>query len=90
MVIQITMFFTVLCWDYFNILAVIGKLSFPMMKENPSMFIYIVVNMNDWNKIIILKGNVKTRHWELAISTLTCDILVPIKRNLKTSKWICG
>lgn len=60
MVIQITMFFTVLCSDYFNVLAVIGKLSFPMMKENPSMFIYIVVNMNDWNKIIILKGNVKT------------------------------
>ena len=47
MVIQITMFFTVLCSDYFNVLAVIGKLSFPMMKENPSMFIYIVVNMND-------------------------------------------
>lgn len=60
MVIQITMFFTVLCSDYFNVLAVIGRLSFPMMKENPSMFIYIVVNMNDWNKIIILKGNVKT------------------------------
>ena len=60
MVIQITMFFTVLCSDYFNVLAVIGKLSFAMMKENPSMFIYIVVNMNDWNKIIILKGNVKT------------------------------
>ena len=60
MVLQITMFFTVLCSDYFNVLAVIGKLSFPMMKENPSMFIYIVVNMNDWNKIIILKGNVKT------------------------------
>lgn len=60
MLIQITMFFTVLCSDYFNVLAVIGKLSFPMMKENPSMFIYIVVNMNDWNKIIILKGNVKT------------------------------
>lgn len=60
MVIQITMFFTVLCSDYFNVLAVIGKLSFPMMKENPSMFIYIVVNMNDWNKIFILKGNVKT------------------------------
>ena len=60
MVIQITMFFTVLCSDYFNVLAVIGKLSFPMMKENPSMFIYIVVNMNDWNKVIILKGNVKT------------------------------
>lgn len=60
MVIQITMFFTVLCSDYFNVLAVVGKLSFPMMKENPSMFIYIVVNMNDWNKIIILKGNVKT------------------------------
>lgn len=60
MVIQITMFFTVLCSDYFSVLAVIGKLSFPMMKENPSMFIYIVVNMNDWNKIIILKGNVKT------------------------------
>ena len=60
MVIQITMFFTVLCSDYFNVLAVNGKLSFPMMKENPSMFIYIVVNMNDWNKIIILKGNVKT------------------------------
>ena len=60
MVIQITMFVTVLCSDYFNVLAVIGKLSFPMMKENPSMFIYIVVNMNDWNKIIILKGNVKT------------------------------
>ena len=60
MVIQITMSFTVLCSDYFNVLAVIGKLSFPMMKENPSMFIYIVVNMNDWNKIIILKGNVKT------------------------------
>ena len=60
MVIQITMFFTVLCSDYFNVLAVIGKLSFPMMKENPSMSIYIVVNMNDWNKIIILKGNVKT------------------------------
>ena len=47
MVIQLTMFFTVLCSDYFNVLAVIGKLSFPMMKENPSMFIYIVVNMND-------------------------------------------
>ena len=47
MVIQITMFFTVLCSDYFNVLAVIGKLSFPMMKENPSVFIYIVVNMND-------------------------------------------
>ena len=31
-----------------------------MMKENPSMFIYIVVNMNDWNRIIILKGNVKS------------------------------
>ena len=60
MVIQITMFFTVLCSDYFNVLAVIGKLSFAMMKENPSMSIYIVVNMNDWNKIIILKGNVKT------------------------------
>ena len=45
MVIQITMFFTVLCSDYFNVLAVIGKLSFPMMKENPSMFIYIVVNI---------------------------------------------
>ena len=60
MVIQITMFFTVLCSDYFNVLAVIGKLSFPMMKENPSMFIYIVVNVNDWNKIIILKANVKT------------------------------
>lgn len=60
MVIQITMFFTVLCSDYFNVLAVIGRLSFPMMKENPSVFIYIVVNMNDWNKIIILKGNVKT------------------------------
>ena len=60
MVIQITMFFTVLCSDYFNVLAVIGKLSFAMMKETPSMFIYIVVNMNDWNKIIILKGNVKT------------------------------
>ena len=60
MVIQITMFFTALCSDYFNVLAVIGKLSFPMMKENPSMFIYIVVNMNDWNKIFILKGNVKT------------------------------
>ena len=60
MLIQITMFFTVLCSDYFNVLAVVGKLSFPMMKENPSMFIYIVVNMNDWNKIIILKGNVKT------------------------------
>ena len=60
MVIQITMFFTVLCSDYFNVLAVIGKLSFPMMKENPSMFIYSVVNMNDWNKVIILKGNVKT------------------------------
>ena len=60
MVIQITMFFTVLCSDYFNVLAVIGKLSFPMMKENPSIFIYIVVNMNDWNKIFILKGNVKT------------------------------
>ena len=60
MVIQITMFFTVLCSDYFNVLAVIGKLSFPMMKENPSMFIYIVVNMNDWNKIFILKGNAKT------------------------------
>ena len=60
LVIQITMFFTVLCSDYFNVLAVIGKLSFPMMKENPSMFIYIVVNMNDWNKIFILKGNVKT------------------------------
>ena len=60
MLIQITMFFTVLCSDYFNVLAVIGNLSFPMMKENPSMFIYIVVNMNDWNKIIILKGNVKT------------------------------
>lgn len=59
MLIQITMFFTVLCSDYFNVLAVVGKLSFPMMKENPSMFIYIVVNMNDWNKIIILKGNVK-------------------------------
>lgn len=52
MLIQITMFFTVLCSDYFNVLAVIGKLSFPMMKENPSVFIYIVVNMNDWNKII--------------------------------------
>ena len=60
MVIQITMFFTVLCSDYFNVLAVIGKLSIAMMKENPSMSIYIVVNMNDWNKIIILKGNVKT------------------------------
>ena len=61
MVIQITMFFTVLCSDYFNVLAVIGKLSFAMMKENPSMSIYIVVvNMNDWNKITILKGNVKT------------------------------
>ena len=60
MLIQTRMFFTVLCPDYFNVLAVIGKLSFPMMKENPSMFIYIVVNMNDWNKIIILKGNVKT------------------------------
>ena len=60
MVIQITMFFTVLCSDYFNVLAVIGKLSIPMMKENSSMFIYIVVNMNDWNKIIILKSNVKT------------------------------
>lgn len=60
MVIQITMFFTVLCSDYFNVLAVIGKLSFAMMKENPSMSIYIVVNMIDWNKIIILKGNVKT------------------------------
>ena len=60
MVIQITMFFTVLCSDYFNVLAVIGKLSFAMMKENPSMSIYIVVNMNDWNKIIISKGNVKT------------------------------
>ena len=60
MVIQITMFFTVLCSDYLNVLAVIGKLSFAMMKENPSMSIYIVVNMNDWNKIIILKGNVKT------------------------------
>ena len=60
MLIQTRMFFTVLCSDYFNVLAVIGKLSFPMMKENPSMFIYIVVNMNDWNKIIILKGNVKT------------------------------
>lgn len=60
MLIQIRMFFTVLCSDYFNVLAVTGKLSFPMMKENPSMFIYIVVNMNDWNKIIILKGNVKT------------------------------
>lgn len=60
MVIQITMFFTVLCSDYFNVLAVIGKLSIAMMKENPSMSIYIVVNMNDWNKIIISKGNVKT------------------------------
>ena len=60
MVIQITMFFTVLCSDYFNVLAVIGKLSFAMMKENPSMSIYIVVNMIDWNKIIVLKGNVKT------------------------------
>ena len=60
MVIQITMFFTVLCSDYFNVLAVIGKLSFAMMKENPSMSIYIVVNMIDWNKIIILNGNVKT------------------------------
>ena len=60
MVIQITMFVTVLCSDYFNVLAVIGKLSFAMMKETPSMFIYIVVNMNDWNKIIISKGNVKT------------------------------
>ena len=60
MVIQITMFFTVLCSDYFNVLAVIGKLSFAMMKENPSMSIYIVVNMIDWNKIIIFKGNVKT------------------------------
>ena len=60
MLIQITMFFTVLCSDYFNVLAVIGELSFPMMKENPSMVIYIVVNLNDGNKIIILKGNVKT------------------------------
>ena len=60
MLIQITMFFTVLCSDYFNVLAVIGKLSFAMMKENPSMSIYIVVNMIDWNKIIIFKGNVKT------------------------------
>ena len=60
MVIQITMFFTVLCSDYFNVLAVIGKLSFAMMKENPSTSIYIVVNMIDWNKIIIFKGNVKT------------------------------
>ena len=60
MVIQITIFFTVLCSDYFNVLAVIGELSFPMMKENPSMVIYIVVNLNDGNKIIILKGNVKT------------------------------
>ena len=59
MVIQITMFFTVLCSDSFNVLAVIGKLSIPMMKENSSMFIYIVI-MNDWNKIIILKSNVKT------------------------------
>ena len=58
MVIQITMSF--LCSDYLNVLAVIGKFSFPMMKENPSMFIYIVVNMNDWNIIIILKGNVKS------------------------------
>ena len=31
-----------------------------MMKGNPLMFSYIVVNMNDWNKTIILKGNVKT------------------------------